>query len=211
MKLLTRPRARTRASSLPAPRAYDMSNRAAQAEATKERIRQAAVALYAERSLDGFTLDEVARRAGVAVQTVLRAYKSRDRLLLGALSALAIGGRVMKTPAVPGDVAGAATVIFDLYESIGDRVIQLLGDEQRLPELKADIDLGRRGHADWVKEAFAPQLARHDDAARAELFNALMVATDVYVWKLLRRDQNLGRNDAEAVMRRLINGITREA
>jgi hypothetical protein len=38
-----------------------------------------------------------------------------------------------------------------------------------------------------------------------------MVATDVYVWKLLRRDQNLERRQAEAVARELITGITREA
>jgi hypothetical protein len=43
------------------------------------------------------------------------------------------------------------------------------------------------------------------------MFHALMVATDVYVWKLLRRDQKLDRGDAEAVMCRLINGVVGEA
>ncbi len=212
MKSLTRPRARSRASSRPQPqtRAYDMSNRAAQAEATRERIRAAAVALYTERSLDGFTLDEVARRAEVTVQTVLRAYKSRDQLILAALTALATGGGVMKTPAVPGDIAGAVAVIFDLYEMVGDRVIQMLGDEPRVPGLKSDIDVGRQGHADWVDEAFAPQLQRCDQAARERIFNALMVASDVYAWKLLRRDQGLDRSTAEAVVRHIVAGIIRE-
>lgn len=192
-------------------RSYDMSARAAQAAATRARIRQAAVALYTERSLDGFTLDEVARRADVTVQTVLRAFKSKDKLILAALGVLATHGRAMKTPAVPGDIAGAVAVIFDLYETIGDRVIQQLCDEHRLPALKAEMDLGRQGHADWVNAAFAPQLKRHSGKARAQLFNALMVATDVYVWKLLRRDQQLERPPAEAVMRQLIIGITGEA
>jgi hypothetical protein len=58
-----------------------------------------------------------------------------------------------------------------------------------------------------VEEAFAPQLARHTGAAHTEMFHALMVATDVYVWKLLRRDQKLDRGDAEAVMCRLLNGV----
>jgi hypothetical protein len=62
-----------------------------------------------------------------------------------------------------------------------------------------------------VKAAFAPQLARCDAAARAPLFNALMVATDVYVWKLLRRDQGLDRSAAEAVVRHIIAGILGEA
>jgi AcrR family transcriptional regulator len=207
MKSLTRPRTRSRA----AVRAYDMSNRAAQAEATKERIREAAVALYTERSLDGFTLDEVARRAEVTVQTVLRAFKSKDQLVLAALSVLATHGRAMKTPDVPGDIAASVAVIFDLYETIGDLVIQQLGDEHRLPALKSEMDLGRRGHADWVNAAFAPQLAQCPDAARDQVFHALMVATDVYVWKLLRRDQGLDRSTAEAVARHIIAGIIREA
>jgi AcrR family transcriptional regulator len=207
MKSTTRPRTRSRAPV----RAYDMSNRAAQAEATRERIRDVAVALYTERSLDGFTLDEVARRAEVTVQTVLRAFKSKDQLILAALAVLASHRRPMKTPEVPGDIAGAVAVIFDLYETVGDRVIQHLADEHRLPALKAEMAVGRQGHADWVSESFAPQLSCPDGATRAQLFNALMVATDVYVWKLLRRDQHLDRSDAEAVIRRLINGIIGEA
>ena len=206
MKSLTRPRGRRRASTPPETRAYDMSNRAAQAEATRERIREAAVALYTARALDGFTLEEVAERAEVTVQTVLRAFKSKDQLILAALTVLAAQGQPIKQPPV-GDVAAAVAVIFDLYEAIGDLVIQQLGDEHRLPGLKADMDIGRQKHAQWVETTFAPPLEGRDAASRVHMFNALMVATDVYVWKLLRRDQKLDRSDAEAVMRRLVNGI----
>jgi AcrR family transcriptional regulator len=188
-----------------------MSTRAAQAEATRERIRQAAASLYRERALDNFTLEEVAKRAGITVQTVLRAFKSKDQLIMTALRVLADETQPIKIPRVPGDVAEAVTIFFDLYEEVGDFVIQQLGDEPRLPGIKSDLDAGRQGHANWVEEAFAPQLTRQSGEARACLFHALMVATDVYVWKLLRRDQKLDRADAEAVMRQLINGVVREA
>ncbi|HEY3917978.1 MAG TPA: TetR/AcrR family transcriptional regulator [Stellaceae bacterium] len=187
-----------------------MTSRAAQAEATRERIRQAAVQLYREGSLDGFILDEVARRAETTVQTVLRAFKSKDELIMAALEALSPYGTSIKLSA-PGDVAAAVTMIFDLYEAIGDLVLRQLGDEQRLPRLKADVDTGRRSHRDWVGVVFAPQLACHAGEARAQLFQALMVATDVYVWKLLRRDQGLDRAAAESVMRHIVNGVIREA
>ncbi len=188
-----------------------MSTRAAQAEATRERIRQAAVALYRERALDGFTLEEVAQRAEVTVQTVLRAFKSKDQLIMTALRALAEETQPIKIPRVPGDVAEAVTIFFDLYEEVGDFVMQQLGDEPRLPAIKSDIDAGRQGHAKWVEAAFAPQLTRQAGKGRAQMFHALMVATDVYVWKLLRRDQKLDRADAEAVMGQLINGVIRGA
>jgi hypothetical protein len=42
------------------------------------------------------------------------------------------------------------------------------------------------------------------------LFNCLVVATDVYTWKILRRDMKLGRPGAEAVVRQLITSVTKE-
>ena len=49
------------------PRPYMMTARAAKADATKARIREAASRLYAERPIEDFTLDEVARAAGTTV------------------------------------------------------------------------------------------------------------------------------------------------
>ena len=37
-----------------------------------------------------------------------------------------------------------------------------------------------------------------------------VAATDVYVWKLLRGDRGVGRAAAEAVVRRLVEGITHQ-
>jgi hypothetical protein len=58
-----------------------------------------------------------------------------------------------------------------------------------------------------VKSIFAPQLKGQGGGARTQLLNILIVATDVYVWKLLRRDQGLGRSAAEAIVRRMINNV----
>src|SRR6185437_15025154 len=66
-------------------RHYVMTARSAKAEATRERICESVVHLYRERPIDEFTLDEVAQRAGTTVQTVLRAFKSKDNLIIEAL------------------------------------------------------------------------------------------------------------------------------
>lgn len=190
-------------------RAYVMRARSATTEAMRERIRHSAIQMYSERPLDDFTLDEVAKRAKSTVQTVLRAFGSKDNLIVAALAALSPQGSPMK-PSPIGDVAAAVSVIFDLYESIGAVVIQQLADERRLPGLEADLNLGRSVHRDWVKTVFAPQLRRARGNARMQLFNGLVVATDVYVWKLLRRDQALNRAPAEAVVRRIIKGLINE-
>ena len=69
------------------------------------------------------------------------------------------------------------------------------------------LDQGRENHRDGVKTVFAPQLERLHGAARAQLLNILVVLTDVYVWKLLRRDMGLSRSAAEAIVRKMITGV----
>ncbi len=184
-----------------------MTARAAKAEATRERIQASAMALYCERPIEEFTLDEVAARAGVTVQTVLRVFGSKEQLVLAALGELAAGGVPLK-PTPPGDVAAAVTAIYDIYEAMGDLVIRQLGEESRRPSLGPVLESGRRNHRDWVKQVFAPQLAHDSGAARRQLLEILTVATDVYVWKLLRRDRALGRKTAEAIVCRMIARVT---
>jgi AcrR family transcriptional regulator len=188
-------------------RRYVMTARTAKAEATKTRIKMGAIQLYRERPIEDFTLDEVAQRSGTTVRTILRAFPSKDELVYAALDEMAAGGVFLK-PTPPGDVAAAVAAFFDIYETIGDLVIQRLSDERRHPALKASLDQGRENHRDGVKCAFAPQLARHQGRTRAKLLSILIVATDVYVWKLLRRDMVLTRSAAEAIVRRMITGVT---
>jgi AcrR family transcriptional regulator len=159
----------------------------------------------------------VAKRAGTTVQTVLRAFKTKDNLLLASLDHLSAEGSPFLesnpggyAPTPPGDVATAVAALFTLYESIGDLVMQHLGDERRRPMIKPLLDHGRQNHATWVKSVFAPQLAQRDGSARTLLFNCILVATDVYTWKILRRDLGVSRTAAEAAMRHMIVSATKE-
>jgi AcrR family transcriptional regulator len=188
-------------------RPYVMTARAAKAEATKARIRASAMQLYCERPIEDFTLDDIAERAGTTVRTILRAFASKDELVYAALNELAASGVPLR-PTPPGDAAAAVAAIFDIYEAIGDIVIQRLSDERRRPALQPLLDQGRENHRDGVKSVFAPQLRRHQGAARTQLLNILIVATDVYVWKLLRRDMALSRSAAEAIVRKMIASVT---
>jgi AcrR family transcriptional regulator len=192
-----------------AKRPYVMTARAAKAEATRARIRASAVQLYRDREIEDFTLEEVARRAGTTVQTVLRAFGNKDKLIFEALDELAASGMPIK-PTPPGDVAAAVKAIFDIYETMGDLVIQRLADEWRRPVLKPILDQGRDNHRDLVRMLFAPQLERRSGSARTQLLHILLVVTDVYVWKLLRRDRTLSRPAAEAIVRRMIESVTTE-
>ena len=117
-------------------RPYLMTARAAKAEATRARIRAAAIALYTDRPIEDFTLEEVAKRAQTTVQTVLRALGGKEELVYEALDDMAAGGVALRqTPA--GDVAEAVRAFHDIYEAMGDLVIQRLADEHRRPRAQA--------------------------------------------------------------------------
>jgi AcrR family transcriptional regulator len=190
-------------------RAYTMTSRAAKADATRARIRLAAMELYNGGQATEFTLDEVARRADTTVQTILRIFGSKDALIYAGLEDMAAGG-VFLPPTPTGDIKAAVAAFFDIYENVGDLVMARLDEERRRPALKATLDQGRDNHRDGVKTVFAPQLAHAHGAARAQLLAALIVITDVYVWKILRRDMALPRAAAETIVRKMVAGVIAE-
>lgn len=74
-------------------------------------------------------LPEVAARAGVSVQTVLRQFGTRDGLLDAATSYVSEQLR-SQNPTAPGDVGTALNALFDHFDARGDVIIiMLLGQE----------------------------------------------------------------------------------
>ena len=58
-----------------------------------------------------------------------------------------------------------------------------------------------------MRGVFTPALERLDAADRDEAVDLLVVATDLYAWKLLRRDRGLDRAAAFERMRRLVASV----
>lgn len=184
-----------------------MRARADAAAATAERILDAAVELFWERPSVDISLDEVARRAGVSVQTVIRRFGGKDGLLAagGEREARRIGAQ--RFQATPGDVTGAVSVLIDHYEEFGDRVVRMLAEEQRVAALAVVADRGRQLHRDWCTRMFADALERRSGVERERLLAQLGAVCDVYTWKLLRRDSRLSRRQTELAVRELLNGL----
>lgn len=176
---------------------YSMELRAEAVEATRERILTAAYELFLDHWYDDVTLARIAKRARVSSQTVINHFGGKEGLLAGVQERF--GGEVVsrRYSATPGDVDGLVAALMSDYEITGDAVIRLLALEEKVPSVGPMLAAGRRGHREWVEAMF--------DAPDA--VPELIVATDVYTWKLLRRDQGLSRRKTAAAMRRLIQGI----
>jgi AcrR family transcriptional regulator len=110
----------------------------------------------------------------------------------------------------PGDVRGAVSTIVERYERIGDANVRLLELETRVPAIRYLLNQGRESHANWVARVFAPFLPRRRDRARKRREMAFYAATEVMLWKLLRRDFGLSRTETEAVLLMLVSGLVRQ-
>jgi AcrR family transcriptional regulator len=183
-------------------RPYSMTLRAERASATRQRILEATRSLIPSPSGD-FTLEGVAEAAGTSVQTVLRTFGSKNDLIRAAIGSTRLPERRNSST---GDVKAAVEALFNDYEQIGERVIWMLAEEHRIPELEEVAQNGRDTHRRWLEQTFAPHLKTLRGAPRKRTLLALVAATDIYVWKLLRLDLGVNRTDSEAIVLRLVTG-----
>lgn len=177
-------------------RPYRQTARAKAARETGNRILDAFVARLRKQWFDEIRLDDVASDAGVTVQTVIRRFGGKDGLLGAAGERLQaeIESRRLVTSADPDEVAAA---LARDYEDSGDLVLRILAQEDRSAELAEMLASGRLAHRRWLEAVFAPVLDGLPPKRRRSTLDALVVAGDVYVWKLVRRD--LGRPPADYV------------
>ena len=132
--------------------------RSTQADARVQRSRHAVLAttfeLLYESGVGGFSVDEVARRSGVAKTTIYRHWPSREALVLDACSKIAAQQDVPDTGSLEGDLRAILTNIGVLLQtanwaSVLPSIVDLA---ERVPEF---ADVHRRiqyGHAAPLRE-----------------------------------------------------------
>jgi AcrR family transcriptional regulator len=184
--------------------------RAGAVEETREAVLQAAYDLWLERPYDDVTLESVAERAGVSKQTVIRQFGSKDRLAYAVVDwqrPREESARVVE----PGNLRAAVSVLVDAYERMGDANVRMMELESRVAEIRYLLQQGRESHRSWVERVFAPFLPKRKGRAFERRVLAFYAATEVMIWKLLRRDFQRSREDTEAVILELVSAIATNA
>ena len=177
-----------------------MVARAEAAAATRERILEAAWRRFSERAYEQVRMGDIAADAAVTAQTLHARFGTKDALFVAAWRWRWAPEGVRRDSAPPGDVRAAVRVLYDSYELGADAAFRLLAQEDRIPAVHEMADEGRAWHRAWVERTFAHLLADVRGAERERRVVKLVVATDVLVWKLLRREMGLGRRAAEQVV-----------
>ena len=185
---------------------YTMVARAEEMTATRERIVQAALKLALEQAYDDITLAAIAEAAGVSHQTVLNHFASKENVAAAAAETLDRQTRAARDKARPDDHPRAIAILVGEYERFGDPAARWAMASERLGSLAPLLDRARAGHQAWLDRIFSDLLPKAQ-AARRHAIHALHAATDVYTWKLLRRDLQLSRAETERIMLELVYGI----
>jgi AcrR family transcriptional regulator len=188
-------------------RPYEMTARAASTDETRASILRAAFALSAEKLSTDIVLADVAARSGVTVKTILRHFGSREALFDAVIEFATTEVKDERSSPV-GDIDAAIATVHAHYELRGEWVMRMLGQEHSDPRIHDIVSNGRAVHREWVESTFRPQLeAVQDPTAATDL---LVVATDIYTWKLLRRDLDLSIDQTQQRVCAFVRAILNE-
>jgi AcrR family transcriptional regulator len=184
-----------------------MATRAAAVEVTRERILEAACGAFLASWYEDVTLRDVAAAADVALQTVVNHFGTKEALYGAAFDRIDDVIKAGRYEVEPGDVEGAVAALIDDYERTGDFLLRALAEEGRLAIVRAGLARGRREHQAWVEHVFAAALATLRGAVRRRRLAQLVAVTDVYAWKLLRRDRSMSRDQTVLAVRELVEAL----
>jgi TetR/AcrR family transcriptional repressor of mexJK operon len=141
-------------------------------ERKAQRIIAAAREAFLEQGYDGVSMDEVAKRAGVAKQTVYAYYASKDALFLAVVDT--VKGRVLSAMTAPAPLA-----IRDRLQRIAREFLEVMLDPSTLSLLRIAMAASYRfptlGRSIWVSDVNESHSALADVIERAAKDGTLAV------------------------------------
>jgi AcrR family transcriptional regulator len=183
-----------------------MRARAEAVEATRERIARAAMERFLAEPYDDVTIASVARDAGVSHQTLLNHFESKDGLFAAAADRFSADIAASRAGRTTSDPESVVALLMEQFERSGDGNVRLALLHERIEAVRAGLEQGRANHQRWLAEVFEDRLPS-DPAERRRTLAALHAATDVYTWKLLRRDLGHGRRATQRIMTDMVRAI----
>jgi AcrR family transcriptional regulator len=184
-------------------RRYEKRARAAQEQATRLRIVEAAIALHGTVGPARTTISAIAERAGVRRATVYRHFPDERALFLSCSGTF----RERNPPPDPATwasipdpadrLAAALDAIYGWYERVEPMLTALLRDIDTMPIIQ-ELQAGRLAFLAEVEDGLAPGWGARGHAAR-RLRATIGLALDFLAWRTLH-ERGLGRTEAIAVM-----------
>lgn len=189
-------------------RPYVMTARAEATQQTAARAVDEFTALFLERPFAQITLREVAERAGMSVQTLIRHFGDKDGLTAAAATRGAAQVAGQRAEAVAGDLDSIVDNILDHYAAHGRTALRLLAEEDSAPAIAAVAQQGRELHRAWCERVFTPFLVGLTPRDRERRVAQLVAVCDVYTWQLLHHRAGLEGDQLRLALLELLTPLT---
>lgn len=192
-------------------RPYEKRARAAQEQATRLRILEAAIALHGTIGPARTTISAIAERAGVRRATVYRHFPDERALFLGCSGTfrdrnpLPDPATWASIPDPAARLAAALDAVYRWYEQVEPMLTALLRDADAMPIIR-ELQAGRVAYLANVEDGLASDWGARGNAAK-RLRATIGLALDFLAWRTLDK-RGLSRTDAIAVMSSAVRAAT---
>jgi AcrR family transcriptional regulator len=188
-------------------REYRMTSRADSATATAASILGATKDLFATEPVADITLADIAARAGVTVQTVLRRFGDKNSLFAAAIEHFAGEVAAQRGHIESDDLDDIVAKLCAHYDEYGPMTLKLLAEELTTPAARDVVAVGRTYHRSWCEAAFAGTLARTSATNRDRRLAQLMAICDLRTWEMLSINAGLSRAQVRQAMHELLTPL----
>jgi AcrR family transcriptional regulator len=139
-------------------------------ERSRHAVLSAAFELLYEAGVGGFSIDEVARRSGVAKTTIYRHWPSREALVIDACTQITAEQDIPETGSLHGDLTAILTNISHQlqtanWSSVLPSILDIAEREQEFADIHSRI---QRGHAQPLREVLKRAVERNELPAEAD-------------------------------------------
>ncbi|HEY6573331.1 MAG TPA: TetR/AcrR family transcriptional regulator, partial [Mycobacterium sp.] len=138
---------------------------------SRDRVLATAFELLSQSGIGGFSVDEVARRSGVAKTTIYRHWPSREALVLDAASRISAEQEVPDSGSLDDDVAAILLNLGHLlgtarWSSVVPSIVDVAERDPEFADVHGEI---QRGHAAPLREVLQRAVARDELPVAADV------------------------------------------
>lgn len=189
-------------SSTPEPRAYRMGARAESAALTREKVLDAAAACFGEQDYDAVSLREIAERAGVGLQTVVRTAGSKEALFAEVAERFLATLMAGFAPGKVNDWRAALRQLMAVYETHGDQTMRVIAHELRVPGVRQYVQRSRELQAAWLEAHHGHVFAGLTPSEKKARVAMVLTLTGGRAWYTLRREHGLSAEETHSAIER---------
>lgn len=181
-------------------RRYTQTVRAEKARHTRKAILEAANRAFSDRPYDMVALRAIAEDAEVSLQTVMRLFESKEKLLATAATEAIERLFDARTPVTRiEDVELRIREAIKPYDSFARLTVILFTMAERFEQLQPIAAHGKQQQYAWIEHVFRFHLPA-DPLRRKQCLTLLFTALSVYTWHSLRTEIGLSVEAAREAM-----------